>query len=410
MFIVRTIRFESGEQMPLLCRTQHNEPVLLPLIYVVLRRRHKSVSTIRGDAMVLKWLYEWFWMSQATDLDQILETGRFDEIFENLEQFAFWLRTARTAHNIVGRIGNTTGKDWLHPQTYNGYLTIIQAFMLWAIERYSIEPTTSSTLRSQIIEIKDKIRYRFESLKLGGKTEVEVKGLELEQIDFLLKSICVGSKSNPFKKKFQLRNWIIVKIFLETGMRRGELLKLKTTDLHEISGKCYLVIKRRPDDPTDARAIQPAQKTLSRTISISEQLYTEIEDYITSERRPIINGKRSSLKHQFLITSERGTPLSQSVVNSMFDLIHTNFFERAGVNFHPHLLRNTFCNNYLEWCVEKMGMELDRSLDELRLICGWGVASKMPLRYAAKWVAQQANEHNQIRIQAARSQLLESAY
>lgn len=402
MFAVQVVRFKSGEQMPLLTRMPHSQPVLLPLIYFVLRRRHKSVNTIRRDALILKWLYEWTAEYLSLDLDDALASGDFDSISKNLENFSFWLRSGRIANNISGRIGKAPNpnQDWLHPKTYNDYLICIQAYLLWAIERYSRQEN-STTLRKQIIEIKDKVKSKFDALILGGKSEIEVKGLEPYQVDGLLKLITVDSSDNPFRRNTQLRNGLIVRIFLETGLRRGELLKLKTTDIHEVDNKYYLVVKRHPDDPTDLRAMQPAQKTLSRTVSISEKLYSDIERYILINRRPTKNGKKSSLKHQFLITSDHGSPLSQTAVNYIFDVIHDKIFQKTSTLFHPHLLRNTFCNNYLEWCVDKNGITLEKALDELRQICGWSLTSKMPLRYGAKWITGQANTHNHSRVNAA---------
>lgn len=398
MLVVRTIRFESGEQMPLVCRYPNYEPVLLPLIYFVIRRRHKSVNTIRRDALVLKWFYEWSAEYLNIDLDNTLTSGDFEVVSKNLEIFSFWLRTGRLASNVSGRIGKPPKKDWLHPKTYNGYLMSVQSYLLWAIERYSRQ--YESKLRKQILEIKDKVKSKFEALILGGSTEVQVKGLESDQVNSLLSLVNPNSPNNPFRLNAQLRNSLIIRIFLETGLRRGELLKLKTIDLHEVGDQYYLVIQRRPDDPTDIRAIQPAQKTLSRTVSISKKLYDDIEKYILTSRRPIKNGKRVALKHQFLITSDRGNPLSLNTVNYAFDVIHSKIFQQTGTLFHPHLLRNTFCNNYLEWCVQRNDMTLDRALDELRQICGWGLTSTMPLRYGAKWIADQANSHNSNRVNA----------
>ncbi|MEB0139483.1 MULTISPECIES: site-specific integrase [unclassified Undibacterium] len=386
--------------MPLLCWSDSAQPVLLPLIYLMLRRRHKSVNTIRRDVSVLKWLYEWAEMSLGLNIDAQIFAGRIEKISGHLDQFAYWLRSGRVALNVVGRIGRSEPADWLHPRTYNEYLASLRHFLLWAAERYPSQSETESSLRQQIADIKNKIHWKFEALTLGGKTEVDVKGLDSSQVERVKSLMFFNAPGNPFRNTARLRNWIVVNVLLETGMRRGELLKLKTTDLHEIDGKFYLVIRREPDDPTDSRAVQPAQKTLSRTVSISTALFSDIEQYILTARRPTRNKRRIVLKHQFLLTSERGTPLSLSAVNYLFDVVHAHLFRQSDVPFHPHILRNTFCNNYLEWRVDDNGAVLDSALDELRQICGWNLTSKMPLRYAAKWISAQANEHNRRRINA----------
>lgn len=386
--------------MPLLCWSDSAQPVLLPLIYLMLRRRHKSVNTIRRDVSVLKWLYEWAENSLGIDIDYEISSGRIEKISMHFDQFAYWLRSGRVALNVIGCIGQPKPADWLHPKTYNEYLASVKHFLLWAVERYANQLGAESALRHQITEIKNKVHWRFEALTLGGKTEVDVKGLDSSEVERIKSLIFFNAPDNPFRSSAKLRNWIIVNILLETGMRRGELLKLKTTDIHDIDGKFYCVIRRVPDDPTDNRAVQPAQKTLSRTVSISASLFSEIEQYILTVRRPTRNKRRIVLKHQFLLTSERGTPLSLSAMNYLFDVVHARLFQKSDTPFHPHILRNTFCNNYLEWRVDANGAALDSALDELRQICGWNLTSKMPLRYAAKWISAQANEHNRRRIES----------
>lgn len=156
-----------------------------------------------------------------------------------------------------------------------------------------------------------------------------------------------------------------------------------------------------PDDPSETRAIPPAQKTLPRTIGISEALFLDMEKYIQTDRRPIRDGKRCRLAHQFLFTSERGSPLSLAALNSVFSVMRTAAFKHTDTPLHPHLLRNTFCNSYLDWRVERTKGELERATDELRYLCGWQPNSKMPQRYAAKWISNQANQQNQARVKTA---------
>jgi hypothetical protein len=123
----------SEEQMPLLCWSDSAQPVLLPLIYLMLRRRHKSVNTIRRDVSVLKWLYEWAEISLGLDIDAEISSGSIEKISGHFDQFAYWLRSGRVALNVIGRIGQSEPADWLHPKTYNEYLASLKHFLLWAV-------------------------------------------------------------------------------------------------------------------------------------------------------------------------------------------------------------------------------------------------------------------------------------
>ncbi|MCU6502423.1 site-specific integrase [Rugamonas sp. A1-17] len=403
MFEVRNCRFSHGEVLPLLCRTPHQTPAALPLIYTVLRRRHRAVSTLRRDAQIFKWFYQWAYHEIGCDFDELATSGRLNLVIDKLEHFGFWLRTGRVTTKIAGRIGNTRsddGADWLHPASFNGYLQTVQLFLTWAAERY-LTDVSATSLDERVLALKDRIRSNFDALYLGGISVAEVKGLDDQDLHALLLMLHPSASDNPFRRNARVRNWLIFRLFAEAGPRRGELLKLKTTDLVEDGEKFYVTLRRMPDDPSETRAIPPAQKTLPRTVGISEALFLDLEKYIQMERRPIRDGKRTRLPHQFLFTSERGTPLSLSALNSVFSVMRGAAFKHTDTQLHPHLLRNTFCNSYLDWRVERTKVELERATDELRYLCGWQLNSKMPQRYAAKWIASQANQQNQARVNAA---------
>lgn len=403
MFEVHNTRFNHGEIFPVLCRTPHQTPAILPLIYTVLRRRHRAVSTLRRDAQIFKWLYQWTFCELGRDFDELALAGQVDLVINRIEHFGFWLRTGRVTTKIVGRIGKPRSKDaddWLHPTSFNGYLHTVQMFLTWAAERY-LPKAPATPVGERILALKDRIRSGFDALYLGGASVAEMKGLDSQDLHAVLLILHPRASNNPFRRNARVRNWLIFRLFVETGARRGELLKLKTTDVVEKDEGFYVVLRRMPDDPSEIRAIPPAQKTLPRTVGISESLFLDIEKYIQMERRPNREGRRSRLSHQFLFTSERGSPLSLSALNSIFSVMKKAAFERTKIALHPHILRNTFCNNYLDWRVDKTNVEIERATDELRYLCGWQLNSKMPQRYAAKWIAEQANQENQDRVNAA---------
>ena len=45
-----------------------------------------------------------------------------------------------------------------------------------------------------------------------------------------------SAAENPFPERLQLRNWLMIELLLETGIRRGELLKFYTTDINKLMG------------------------------------------------------------------------------------------------------------------------------------------------------------------------------
>ena len=189
----------------------------------------------------------------------------------------------------------------------------------------------------------------------------------------------------------------MIELLLETGMRRGELLKLYTTDINRGSQHAYVSINDRENDPGDPRAEEPALKTHGRTVGISTQLYEVYEHYIQSERRPLRDGKPMKLPYRYLFISDRGRPLSIRALSNVLDRLFLAI-ELA----HPELLptlsahdfRHTFADRFLAYLVEQRGHDLERATDELRRVCGWAETSAMPRRYASRYLAESANRHN----------------
>lgn len=111
----------------------------------------------------------------------------------------------------------------------------------------------------------------------------------------------------------------MIELLLETGIRRGELLKFYTTDINQGSQHAYVSINDREHDPDDPRAEKPALKTHGRTVEVSAQLYGVYERYIQGERRPLRNSKPMKLPFRYLFISDRGRPLLIRALSSVLD-------------------------------------------------------------------------------------------
>ncbi|WP_414912370.1 tyrosine-type recombinase/integrase [Pseudomonas sp. IT-P44] len=409
-------RFSSGQRVPLLVQAGNAAPlpILVPFIYVQLKLRHRAYNTAAAHLRAIQAFYSYV-KSRDLDIDEAILACHFEAILALLDGYAISLQSGRLADNLVARIvkAETTPLPQIDPRTRDQYLRLLKQYLSWCVTRYIPRARQNSTTLANIevvfADVADVIERRFESHIIyvrPGRTRY--RSLTDTQLQIIRTFIVPGAAENPFPERLQLRNWLMIELLLETGIRRGELLKLYTTDINQGSQQAYLSINDREHDPGDPRAEEPALKTHGRTVGISTQLYEVYERYIQSERRPVRDGKPMKLQYRYLFISDRGLPLSIRALSNVLDRLFLTI-ELADPGLLPtlsaHDFRHTFADRFLAYLVEKHGYDLERATDELRRVCGWSETSTMPRRYASRYLAESANLHNAQRASTARSRL-----
>jgi hypothetical protein len=175
--------------------------------------------------------------------------------------------------------------------------------------------------------------------------------------------------------------------------------------LKDDDGNCSISVCRRPDDLTDTRRTEPGQKTDDRILAVHPSLHEALLRYVREERRPKRDGRSMKLPHAFLFVSERGVPLAESEVNYLLARLATRSFGNS-IKVHPHLLRNTFCNEFVDYCTTSEKLDEEAAKDRLRVLCGWSATSRMPERYTRKRIQREANAFNVRRQTQARASLV----
>lgn len=409
-------RYSSGQRVPLLVQTEDAAPLpmLVPFIYVQLKLRYRACNTAAAHLRAIQAFYTYA-KSRDLEIDEAILAGHFEAILALLDGYALWLQSGRQADNLVARIGiaSTAPFPQIDSRTRDQYLRLLKLYLSWCVSRYIPRARQTSTSLANIevafADVADVIERRFESHIINVRPDrTRYRSLTDTQLEIIRTMIRPGAAENPFPERLQLRNWLMIELLLETGMRRGELLKLYTTDINDGSQHAYVSINDREHDPSDPRAEEPALKAHGRTVGISAQLYEVYERYIQRERRPSRNGKPMKLPYRYLFISDRGRPLSIRTLSNVFDrLFLTIVLAHPGLlpTLSAHDFRHTFADRFLAYLVEKRGLDLERATDELRRVCGWSEASTMPRRYASRYLAESANRHNAQRASAAWSRL-----
>lgn len=212
----------------------------------------------------------------------------------------------------------------------------------------------------------------FENCKRSGTLSVPTMPLSDEAEQFLTQAIEPGSVYNVWAPEAQLRNYLILQIYLQTAMRRAEVLALRVKDFERENNILNLV--KRDNDPEDPRIEKPGVKTVSRTLPLTPKVSALLQQYISSVRTQ----HKAARKHPFLLTSlQDGQPLSLAAVSKLVGALTVHPLLE---DLTPHVLRHTWNDRFLRDCAED-GVDSTLAAAYQRRFCGWSSTSAMPATY-----------------------------
>lgn len=227
-------------------------------------------------------------------------------------------------------------------------------------------------------------------------------GLTREQRKRFLEVIHPDSDENPFDLAHRHRNYALLLLYYELGLRRAEPLALKSCDLQFHSNMPILHVHRRPDDPEDPRQDQPLIKTAARSLPVGQRLCRAIEDWLVYHRsdRARYPGAR---KVPYVFVAENGRPLALRSTYDLFVRIRTSFPELPA-NLSAHILRHDANDRFSELCDEvrrekKSGSTEEHIADALEIqmrnyLMGWKKHSKQAVKYMRRTIETKATEYS----------------
>lgn len=397
-FAVRTLLSPSGERLPLMLDRSSGMPVYYPNLYVltVLRQTNRSSATIERALREIIVLYN-FLIEEKIDLNErinsgnILTLGEIDGLARCCRQSAKLNTKKNIKRNLVLRLeaSRKAHCQMVSHTTSANRLRTIHAYLTWLVMEklgcFGLSASIRARLEWSAENLLPVLRARI-PVEKGRETLGDRMGLSSGVLEQLKRTVDPASPKNPWKSEFvRHRNALIMSWLLELGLRRGELLNVKISDID--FRKNEVMIARRADDKEDPRRAQPKVKTRSRILPLSVELASLTHKYII-EKRIRINGAR---KHRYLFVSElSGLPMSLSSVNKIFDTIKLRV-EDIPDDLCPHVMRHTWNDKFSE-IMDANRINEAREMQMRSYLMGWAPTSSTAAVYTKRFVRKMARQ------------------
>lgn len=290
MFALKTIHLEkkvsNGNQIILLFDLDISCPCLYPMLYTMKFLRFQSISTQHADLIAIKFWYEFWYEKFATSFcESFYSTSyNFEIIQVEIDNFIVYLENNKKIENNLIRLRNA---QHINYTTIGHRIRSFLKFYSFLIDEYlSIRSQPQLTLKeiqkikenlNKYMTIKKKIINNFSKSNKTIKNEINhtFKSMNQEMIKGLYSIISPSNSNkynelNPFRSKsVQLRNFLIIHLMLNYGLRIGELMLLTTNSIKKsIQNHNFSLIITNTDDEFDDRSKKPKIKNQKSKMSI----------------------------------------------------------------------------------------------------------------------------------------------
>lgn len=379
---------------------QDHIPVYYPNLYVTFELSGKALETTKKYLEHLA-VFEDFLAFSSIDLISRLEQRPKSQYLTDSEISRF---VSDAGFNKVTLAKKYAGMR-LHPTSYESVGKIHAKQRIEAVRDYLAflyDKLGDHLTRDEALDdVKRRLNRKIKAASPGWKkTRIDnMKGLTSSERSRLLEVMHPESAENPFADEaIKLRNYIILLLGLDMGLRRSEMLLIKFEEDIDLDTGLLSVVNLR-DESIDPRTIAPQFKTHERELYMGDDLREAISQYESKYRyRKTDKGSSQARKHPFLLVSHRrneGKPMSIKALDGVFPRVSKVAPELAHI--HPHILRHDAVYTMLESMREehKNLTPEDRTTQvqkTLTFMFGWSTESNMPGLYGAKFWKEEADK------------------
>lgn len=291
--------------------------------------------------------------------------------------------------NII--VANQRGMAKVANETLQGRIRRLRIFLSWLFDKFHEVADLDEEKNIKFKELISKIKLDEDALGSNGGQHVSDPDESVIPDDIFVKfleMVTPSSPNNPFKGS-KVRNYLIVNLLVQGGIRRGALAKLKISDCHFWGTYDQISIYRSGNEPADSRADKPNQKTKAHLATVNPDLMKKVQFYIDHIRTVF---PRTQL-HDFLFVSENdskgtaGQPLSLKAINAIFQKLS----RALDFHVHPHVLRHKW-NEVFDKEAELLGVNPSLLEDIRNYAMGWSPNTTQSRNYNEKRLALKARE------------------
>lgn len=408
-FKTKLIVLSNGERLPLLIHTITGKPDYWCTLYSItqLRAKGRAVATIEQtirNISLFKIILNKLDLNEGR-LEQRFKEGWIFHLYEIeglTEQCKFFIKdilnntaSSSTSQFLSNSLERYRAKDsnkvfnTIDPSTTGNRIRDIRDFLDWWINAHLAKFKINNPIHTKLIESKEFVKNNLTSRipktsknnSFGGR-----EGLSKDIQNLLLEMTKHSSTTNPWKSEFtKKRNELLFIWLLQLGVRRGELLSLKISDIN-FQEETFLIL-RRADDPDDPRRDQPNVKTRGRKLAMPKKIADLTHHHIINDRAKLPHSKR----HEFLFVADKtGKPLSTIAVNKIFEQLK-NSNKTLPRDLSAHVLRHTWNDNFSEH-MDKREIKEEREKQMRSYAMGWSSTSNTAATYTRRHIRKEANK------------------
>ncbi|BCM77586.1 MULTISPECIES: tyrosine-type recombinase/integrase [Aeromonas] len=305
------------------------------------------------------------------------DTGLYQSFLKHLEHRSYDINGARPLR-----------PDIVSPDYFNQRLDLVLVYFQFLADKAISKRRNTDPLFSQIPEMMRRLQVKLVKLRRPKTAPGRILGLSLVQQATLYDIMEIPS-SLGWNKSTQLRNKLILRLLLETGIRKSELLSLTTSNCHTsklVHGVYPFILTQQNIEHNDPRNRVPREKTVGRIIPISFPLASLIDEY--KQARKSLGDSAMKSPYLLLSTTKPHNPLSIAALDDIFSSIKNKILEFSDI--HPHKLRHTLFEN-IDRMLTKMGVDAAQQKKIKNNVGGWKYNSDSSLIYETGSIMEQCN-------------------